>query len=116
MRRNRIQTVNVSALANAAAGSTEFTLSPDTNYDQIVGVVVFNKGAHTNFDIGLKKHNGEVIQDLVDHSFYQQLNGERYFPVNIEVDSNNIKVVLNLNESQANACNAQVAFVLEKNF
>lgn len=107
------QAVNIAKAENTPISTFETKFNPDTNYSKIVGIVVFNKGAHTNFDIGLSKHNGDQILAPLDHSFYGQTTGERYFPVEVEIDSNHLNVECSILEAQANKLAVQVGFILE---
>lgn len=109
----RRQVAVVSVEANAS-GVIPQEVQIDIDYSKVVGVTIYNKGSHVNYDVGFKRVRGAQIEDVIPFEHYEKTNLERSLPTNWPISNDKIVIQTSIDSAEANAILYKIVFTLEK--
>ncbi|WP_421977130.1 hypothetical protein [Roseivirga seohaensis] len=101
-------------IAANASGQVDNEILLDSTYSRVVGVTVYNKGVHTNYNIGLKRSRGAQIEDIIPFEHFSQNQTERFLPTNFSINNDKIVVQTLIDAQENNELRYKIVFTLEK--
>lgn len=99
----------VEAVANTPAGKlTPIEVDKVRGYTKITGIAVLNKGTHTNWAVNVANHSDEAFFDTLPFELLEPKANERFVPLDIPFDQNEVLINVEILEPQAQALSGYV--------